>query len=84
MTCVRCILAYINYEIAKRNFELNVRLKDQSFEQIIAPPAGGAQRPGPDGQRGDPDDQPTQFPGPVDRRDARPDQRLGNFTRLND
>jgi hypothetical protein len=35
--------AYINYEIAKRNFELNVRLKDQSFEQIIAPPAGGTQ-----------------------------------------
>ncbi len=32
-------LAYINYEIAKRNFELNVRLKDQSFEQIVAPPA---------------------------------------------
>jgi hypothetical protein len=36
-------LAYINYEIAKRNFELNVRLKDQAFEQIIAPPAGGTQ-----------------------------------------
>jgi hypothetical protein len=35
--------AYIFYEIAKRNFELNVRLKDQSFEQIIAPPAGGTQ-----------------------------------------
>ena len=35
--------AYINYEIAKRNFELNVRLKDQSFEQIVAPPAGGTQ-----------------------------------------
>jgi hypothetical protein len=35
--------AYINYEISKRNFELNVRLKDQSFEQIIAPPAGGTQ-----------------------------------------
>jgi hypothetical protein len=35
--------AYINYEIAKRNFELNVRLKDQAFEQIIAPPAGGTQ-----------------------------------------
>jgi hypothetical protein len=34
-------LAYINYEIAKRNYELNVRLKDQSFEQIIAPPAAG-------------------------------------------
>ena len=34
-------LAYINYEISKRNFELNVRLKDQAFEQIIAPPAAG-------------------------------------------
>jgi hypothetical protein len=36
-------LTYINYEIAKRNFELNVRLKDQAFEQIVAPPAGGTQ-----------------------------------------
>jgi len=36
-------LAYINYEINKRNFELNVRLKDQAFEQIVAPPAGGTQ-----------------------------------------
>jgi hypothetical protein len=35
--------AYIAYEIAKRNFELNVRLKDQAFEQIVAPPAGGQQ-----------------------------------------
>jgi hypothetical protein len=35
--------AYIGYEIAKRNYELNVRLKDQSFEQIVAPPAGGTQ-----------------------------------------
>ncbi len=34
-------VAYINYEIAKRNFELNVRLKDQAFEQIVAPPAAG-------------------------------------------
>jgi hypothetical protein len=34
---------YINYEINKRNYELNVRLKDQSFEQIVAPPAGGTQ-----------------------------------------
>jgi hypothetical protein len=33
--------SYIFYEIAKRNYELNVRLKDQSFEQIIAPPAAG-------------------------------------------
>ncbi len=36
-------LTYINYEIAKRNYELSVRLKDQSFEQIVAPPAGGTQ-----------------------------------------
>jgi hypothetical protein len=34
---------YIAYEISKRNYELNVRLKDQSFEQIVAPPAGGTQ-----------------------------------------
>jgi hypothetical protein len=33
--------SYIFYEIAKRNYELNVRLKDQSFEQIVAPPAAG-------------------------------------------
>jgi hypothetical protein len=32
---------YIAYEINKRNYELNVRLKDQAFEQIVAPPAGG-------------------------------------------
>ncbi len=32
---------YINYEINKRNYELNVRLKDQAFEQIVAPPASG-------------------------------------------
>ena len=41
MTYVKVQVAYINYEIAKRNFELNVRLKDQAFEQIIAPPAAG-------------------------------------------
>ncbi len=35
--------SYIGYEINKRIFELNVRLKDQSFEQIVAPPAGGTQ-----------------------------------------
>jgi hypothetical protein len=34
--------AYIGYEINKRNYELNVRLKDQSFEQIVAPPGGGS------------------------------------------
>src|SRR5262249_61537583 len=33
----------INYEINKRQYELNVRLKDQAFEQIVAPPAGGQQ-----------------------------------------
>ncbi|WP_165218948.1 hypothetical protein [Aquisphaera insulae] len=32
---------YINYEITKRNLILNVQLKDQAFEQIIAPPQGG-------------------------------------------
>ena len=29
---------YLTYEIAKRNFVLQVRQKDQSFEQIVAPP----------------------------------------------
>ena len=31
---------YWNYEIARRNFVLLIRQKDQAFEQIIAPPAG--------------------------------------------
>jgi hypothetical protein len=39
-------LWYITYEINKRNYELNVRLKDQAFEQIVAPPQGGAQGQG--------------------------------------
>jgi outer membrane protein TolC len=30
---------YLNYEIAKKNFILSIRLKDQAFEQIVAPPA---------------------------------------------
>ena len=72
-------LAYINYEIAKRNFELNVRLKDQAFEQIVAPPARGHAGPGPVGQRGDPDHQPAELPGQLDRRDARLDQRLASL-----
>ncbi|MGA7495972.1 MAG: hypothetical protein WBX00_04515 [Isosphaeraceae bacterium] len=29
---------YINYDITKKNLVLNIRLKDQAFEQIIAPP----------------------------------------------
>ena len=29
---------YVNYDITKRNLVLNIRLKDQAFEQIIAPP----------------------------------------------
>ncbi len=55
--------AYIGYEINKRNYELNVRLKDQAFEQIVAPPAGGSRGPGPVGQRRDPDDEPPELPG---------------------
>ena len=31
---------YLFYEIARRNFVLLIRQKDQAFEQIIAPPAG--------------------------------------------
>ncbi len=31
-------VTYIQYEITKRNLILNIRLKDQAFEQIIAPP----------------------------------------------
>lgn len=35
-------VAYIQYEIAKRNLVLQIRLKDQAFEQIVAPPQAGA------------------------------------------
>jgi len=31
-------VAYITYDITKQNLILNIRLKDQAFEQIIAPP----------------------------------------------
>jgi len=34
---------YLTYEIARRNLVLTIRQKDQAFEQIIAPPAGGNQ-----------------------------------------
>ena len=54
--------AYIGYEINKRNYELNVRLKDQAFEQIVAPPGRRIAGPGPVGQRRDPDDQPAELP----------------------
>jgi hypothetical protein len=33
---------YLQYELSRRNFVLTVRQKDQSFEQIIAPPAAAA------------------------------------------
>ncbi|AGA28964.1 TolC family protein [Singulisphaera acidiphila] len=33
---------YLTYEINRKNFTLAVRLKDQAFEQIIAPPQGAA------------------------------------------
>ena len=41
-------LQYLTYEINKRNFVLTIRLRDQAFEQIVAPPAaaaGGNQAP---------------------------------------
>ncbi|APW60201.1 TolC family protein [Paludisphaera borealis] len=37
-------VAAITYEIAKQSLELNIRLKDQAFEQIIAPPREGPAR----------------------------------------
>ena len=37
-------VAYIQYEIAKRNLVLQIRLKDQAFEQIVAPPQAGPGR----------------------------------------
>jgi hypothetical protein len=33
------LVNYLSYEIAKKNFILAIRQKDQAFEQIIAPPA---------------------------------------------
>ena len=42
--------------------ELNVRLKDQAFEQIVAPPAAGHAGLAQIGQRRDPDDEPAEFP----------------------
>ncbi|MGC8641444.1 MAG: hypothetical protein ACP5XB_16385, partial [Isosphaeraceae bacterium] len=36
-------VTYIGYQINKAQLILNVRLKDQAFEQIIAPPQSGAQ-----------------------------------------
>jgi hypothetical protein len=35
-------VSYINYEIAKKNLILSIRLRDQAFEQILAPPQAGA------------------------------------------
>jgi hypothetical protein len=35
-------VAYIQYEIAKRNLILQIRVKDQAFEQLVAPPQAGA------------------------------------------
>jgi hypothetical protein len=35
-------VSYINYEIARRNLVLAIRLRDQAFEQILAPPQAGA------------------------------------------
>ena len=36
------MVTYIQYLITKRNLILNIRLKDQAFEQIVAPPQAGA------------------------------------------
>ncbi|MDR3636215.1 MAG: TolC family protein [Isosphaeraceae bacterium] len=39
---IRSILvAYQTYRIARRNFELYARIKDQAFEQLVAPPQPG-------------------------------------------
>jgi hypothetical protein len=35
-------IAYFNYAIAKQQLELQARLKDQAFEQLVAPPAASA------------------------------------------
>jgi hypothetical protein len=35
-------VSYINYQIARRNLVLNIRVRDQAFEQILAPPQTGA------------------------------------------
>ncbi len=36
------MVTYIQYQINRRNLILNIRLKDQAFEQIVAPPQAGA------------------------------------------
>jgi hypothetical protein len=41
---------FVQYEIARRNFVLSIRLKDQAFEAIIAPPQGGGGTSGGVGQ----------------------------------
>ncbi|HEY2156153.1 MAG TPA: hypothetical protein VGH33_11020, partial [Isosphaeraceae bacterium] len=35
-------VGYLSYQLAKRNFVLYARQKDQAFENIVAPPQGGA------------------------------------------
>ena len=75
-------VAYIKYEIAKRNLVLQIRLKDQAFEQIVAPPGGGGHaRPGPVGQCGDPDEQPVQLPGRLDPGELTLLNDMGSITR---
>ena len=71
--------AYINYEIAKRNYELNVRLKDQAFEQIIAPPAGGDAGLAQSANAATQTTNLLNFQGSVIRSDARLDQRLADL-----
>jgi hypothetical protein len=36
------MVTYVQYQINRRNLILNIRLKDQAFEQIVAPPQAGA------------------------------------------
>ena len=67
---------YLTYEIAKRNFVLQVRQKDQSFEQIVAPPgrAAGAVDPG-----GDPDAEPDHGPERHPEAGEQPGPDLGEL-----
>ena len=58
---------YIQYQIAERNLALSVRVKDQAFEQIIAPPQTQPDQPG-----CCPDQQPDRCPAVGDRPGKQP------------
>ena len=74
-------VSYINYEIAKKNLVLSIRLRDQAFEQILAPPQGAAGTGGL-AQTANAATQTSnliQLPEPVGRQRGPTDQYLGHL-----